>query len=441
MPVADLMLFALAAGRACGEAVAARLGVELSAHEEREFEDGEHKARSLVSVRGRDAYVVQSLHSGAGESVNDRLVRLLFFIGALKDAGAARVTAVTPYLAYARKDRKTKARDPVTTRYVATLFEAVGADCVVTLDVHNLAAFQNAFRCGAENLEAAPLFVDALVPLVGDDPVAVVSPDAGGIKRAEAFRERFARALGRPVGAAFAEKHRSGGVVSRRCAGRRRRGPDGDHRRRPDQRRQHPRARRPRLPGKGCVARARRGDARRVRAGRRHRSRRRRDRAHRRHRHHRAAVASPRRAARAAGPGRHRGPDRAEAIRRLHEGGSLVALQRAPQRICVSACHPRGVRVGEVRGRPAPAPPTSTARAAPRRRGGAARAWPARRRDSCGRTRAASRRCVPGHLGVGREDRCRELRRAEALALEREKSRARRRRRACAARARTPGSR
>jgi len=214
MPAADLMLFALAAGRACGEAVAAKLGVALSAHEEREFEDGEHKARALVSVRGRDVYVVQSLHSDARQSVNDKLVRLLFFLGALKDAGAARVTAVTPYLAYARKDRKTKARDPVTTRYVATLFEAVGADCVVTLDVHNLAAFQNAFRCRAENLEAAPLFVAALVPLVGADPVAVVSPDAGGIKRAEAFRERLARALGRPVGAAFAEKYRSGGVVS-----------------------------------------------------------------------------------------------------------------------------------------------------------------------------------------------------------------------------------
>jgi len=255
MPAADLMLFALAAGRASGEAVAAKLGVALSAHEEREFEDGEHKARALVSVRGRDVYVVQSLHSDARQSVNDKLVRLLFFLGALKDAGAARVTAVTPYLAYARKDRKTKARDPVTTRYVATLFEAVGADCVVTLDVHNLAAFQNAFRCRAENLEAAPLFVAALVPLVGADcvvtldvhnlaafqnafrcraenleaaplfvaalvplvgadPVAVVSPDAGGIKRAEAFRERLARALGRPVGAAFAEKYRSGGVVS-----------------------------------------------------------------------------------------------------------------------------------------------------------------------------------------------------------------------------------
>ena len=214
MPADDLMLFALGASRGHGEAVAARLGIALSAHEEREFEDGEHKTRPLVSVRGRDVYVVQSLYSDARQSVNDKLVRLLFFLGALKDASAARVTAVAPYLAYARKDRKTKARDPVTTRYVAMLFEAVGTDCLVTLDVHNLAAFQNAFRCRTENLEAAALFVAELVPLVGADDITVVSPDAGGIKRADAFRERFTAAVGRPVGAAFAEKYRSAGVVS-----------------------------------------------------------------------------------------------------------------------------------------------------------------------------------------------------------------------------------
>jgi ribose-phosphate pyrophosphokinase len=141
-------------------------------------------------------------------------VRLLFLVGTLRDAGAARVTAVLPYLGYARKDRRTKPRDPVTTRYVAELFEAVGTDCVTTIDVHNLAAFQNAFRCRSEHLEAASLFVAYLAPLVGDAPVTVVSPDAGGIKRAEAFRQRLEARLARPVGSAFAEKHRSSGEVS-----------------------------------------------------------------------------------------------------------------------------------------------------------------------------------------------------------------------------------
>jgi len=210
----DLRLFALNASRTFGEAVSARLGVPLAPHEEREFEDGEHKARPLASVRGCDVFVIHSLYGDATQSANDKLVRLLFFLGALKDAAAARVTAVVPYLAYARKDRRTKARDPVTTRYVAELFEAVGTDCVVTLDVHNLAAFQNAFRCRTEHLEANGLFVAHFAPLLPDGDVAVVSPDAGGIKRAEQFRTRLAAVLGRPVGAAFSEKYRSAGVVS-----------------------------------------------------------------------------------------------------------------------------------------------------------------------------------------------------------------------------------
>ena len=181
----------------------------------RDFEDGEHKARSLVNVRGRDVFVIQSLYADARASVDDKLVRLLFFLGSLKDASAARVTAVVPYLAYARKDQKSQTRDPVTTRYVAGMFEAVGTDCVVTIDVHNRAAFQNAFRCRAENLEANGLFVAHFAAhLAAGNEVAVVSPDAGGIKRAEAFRQRLAIALGRPVGLAFAEKHRTGGVVS-----------------------------------------------------------------------------------------------------------------------------------------------------------------------------------------------------------------------------------
>ena len=151
-----MILFALGSSSEFGATVSRALGVPPAPHEERLFEDGEHKCRPLASVRGRDVFVVQSLYGETGESGNDKLCRLLFFIGALKDAAAARVTALVPYLCYSRKDRKSKPRDPVTTRYVATLFEAVGTDRVVTLDVHNLAAYQNAFRCRCENLEAAP---------------------------------------------------------------------------------------------------------------------------------------------------------------------------------------------------------------------------------------------------------------------------------------------
>ena len=210
----SLRLFALHSSRAFGERVAQHLGMPLGRHEERNFEDGEHKSRPLDEVRGRDVFVIHSLYGDAGESASDKLCRLLFFIGALKDAGAARVTAVVPYLAYARKDRQTRERDPVTTRYVACMFESVGADAVVTLDVHNLAAYQNAFRCRTMHLEAHGLFIKFLAPQLAGAAVTVVSPDAGGIKRAEAFRQGLAEALGRPVGMACAEKYRSAGTVS-----------------------------------------------------------------------------------------------------------------------------------------------------------------------------------------------------------------------------------
>jgi ribose-phosphate pyrophosphokinase len=210
---ARFRLFALKATEALGKAVAQSLGQPIASHEERDFEDGEHKTRPLDAVRNMDVYVVQSLHGGPTESANDKLCRLLFFIGALKDAGAARVTAVVPYLCYARKDRRTKPNDPVTTRYMAGLFEAVGTDAVVTLDVHNPAAFENAFRCRTVTLTAAPLFVDYAQALSGE-PLCVVSPDPGGVKRAELFREALEASIGRPVGKGFADKHRSAGVVT-----------------------------------------------------------------------------------------------------------------------------------------------------------------------------------------------------------------------------------
>lgn len=213
MAADEPLLFAPRAGRGLAEAVARHLGLGLSPLEERDFEDGEHKSRPLVSVRGRDVYVIQPLHGDAAGSVNDRLLRLLFLLQNLKDQGAARVTAVLPYLAYARKDRRTQPRDPVTSRYLAQLFEAAGTDRVLALDAHNPAAYQNAFRIPAEHLEARVLLAPHLAPLLAAEEVTVVSPDAGGVKRAESFRQTLARLLGRPVEAAFVEKHRALGEV------------------------------------------------------------------------------------------------------------------------------------------------------------------------------------------------------------------------------------
>jgi ribose-phosphate pyrophosphokinase len=208
-----MRIFALQGSGDLGEAAAAAASSELDPHEERDFEDGEHKSRPLVSVRREDVFVIASLAGSAGATVNDRLVKLLFFLAACRENGAARLTAIVPYLAYARKDRQTKRRDPVTTRYVAGLFEAIGTDCVVTLDVHNVSAFQNAFRCQTVHLEARRLFAARIPALARGLPVTIFSPDGGGVKRAQLLRESC-EAAGAAAGFGFMEKRRSRGVVS-----------------------------------------------------------------------------------------------------------------------------------------------------------------------------------------------------------------------------------
>lgn len=211
----DIMLFALNASKEWGNHLVSHIkNIRLARHEERDFEDGEHKARSLESVRGQRVFLLQSLFSDHKQSVNDKLCRLLFFISALKDASVREVIVLIPYLAYARKDRKTKSRDPVTMKYVARLLETAGADNVVTMDVHNLAAFQNAFRIPTEHLEARLLFAPYFANLIQDEEVTVVSPDVGGAKRAEQFRETLSELLHREVGKAFLDKKRSAGEVS-----------------------------------------------------------------------------------------------------------------------------------------------------------------------------------------------------------------------------------
>jgi ribose-phosphate pyrophosphokinase len=209
-----LTFFAQRGSRDLAERVAARMDIVLAPHEERNFEDGEHKTRPLRDVRGHDVFVLHSLHGDASESGNDKLCRLLFFCGALKDAGADRVTAVTPYLCYARKDRRTKSNDPIITRYVAALFEAVGIDQVIAAEVHNVAAFENAFRCPTWHIEIAPLLAAHFAPLLRGEAVVAVSPDAGGAKRAEQFRQALERLTRKDVGSAYMEKYRSSGVVS-----------------------------------------------------------------------------------------------------------------------------------------------------------------------------------------------------------------------------------
>jgi len=207
-------VFALQPGHAFADRVASALGVDRDPVEERDFEDGEVKIRALATVRAAECVVVQSLDGGPRGDVHDRLMRVLFLIGALKDAGARRVVGVFPYLAYARKDRRTKPQDPLSLRYLAQMLEAVGLDAVMALEVHDLPAFENAFRIPSIPLDTRRLFLERARALVGDRPLVVVSPDPGGIKRAQLFAEMLAAQGVASRGLAVIEKRRSGGVVS-----------------------------------------------------------------------------------------------------------------------------------------------------------------------------------------------------------------------------------
>ncbi len=207
------LLFALNSSRDFGENIAETIGLTLSEHEERDFSGGEHKIRSLVNVNNKNVFVIYSLYGEPKLTVNDKLCRLLFFVGSLKDAGTAKVTVIAPYLCYSRKDLKTKSRDPITTQYVARIFETMGTDRFVTLDVHNLQAFQNSFRIPTMHLEAKKYFVSHFSPLVKKNEMVVLSPDKGGIKRAAAFAQALEKETKTIIPVGIMQKTRSEGIV------------------------------------------------------------------------------------------------------------------------------------------------------------------------------------------------------------------------------------
>lgn len=207
------LFFALKGSAQLGARIADRFGFSLGEHEEREFPDGEHKIRPLTSVDGRRVVVIHSLYSDSRQSVNDKLCRLLFFIGALRDAGAESISAVVPYMAYARKDRRSKPHDPVTTRYVANFFAAVRVDRVITLGVHNPAAQENAFQCVYLDLDAAPLFAEHFAQSLGQSPVTVLAPDTGAVKNGQRLQQELQR-RGLDVELAFMTKLRSQDIVT-----------------------------------------------------------------------------------------------------------------------------------------------------------------------------------------------------------------------------------
>jgi ribose-phosphate pyrophosphokinase len=206
--------FALDESRELAVAVGQHAGLPLAGLEDQRFEGDEFKLRPLESVRGRAAFVLQSLAGRPGTPVAQSFMRLLFLLNGLRDAGAVERVVLIPYLAFARLDQRTQVRDPVYTRYTAQLLEASGADRLIALDIHNSAALDNSFRIPVDHLTAHPMMVDHFAAHLTHANLVVASPDIGGIKRAQIFRELLEKRVGRDVELAFIEKRRRRGVIS-----------------------------------------------------------------------------------------------------------------------------------------------------------------------------------------------------------------------------------
>ena len=197
-----LKVFGMDGTRAYAEEVVRHLQISLTPKDERLFEDGECYVKASNglegNVRGHDVFVIQSLYSDARESVSDKFMKLAVFIGSLRQASAYRITAIIPHLAWARQDRKTESRAPVTTKIVAVLLESVGIDHAVFMDVHNLSAEQNAFslRVPPILLESKNLHADWFaeqMPAV--KKLTVLTPDTGGLQRCTRFRNALVKRL------------------------------------------------------------------------------------------------------------------------------------------------------------------------------------------------------------------------------------------------------
>ena len=184
----DIKIFSGTSNRPLAEAICTELGnAEVGA-----FSDGENFVSIYETVRGSDVFVVQSTCS----PVNDNLMELLIMIDALKRASAGRITAVMPYFGYARQDRKTKPRDPISAKLVANLITRAGADRVLTMDLH-ANQIQGFFDIPVDNLLGSPLFVNEFFRKYAaiQDETMVVSPDVGSVARARAFAQKLAMPL------------------------------------------------------------------------------------------------------------------------------------------------------------------------------------------------------------------------------------------------------
>ncbi len=173
------------------EAISTYLGIPLTKLSIRKFADDEVFVEILENVRGEDVFVIQPTSKPA----NDYLMELLIMIDALRRGSARRITAVIPYYGYARQDRKTVSRSPITAKLVANLLTGAGADRVLTMDLH-AGQIQGFFDIPLDNLFAAgPVFLPAVKKRRSARPLTIVSPDVGGVVRARAIANKLEAGL------------------------------------------------------------------------------------------------------------------------------------------------------------------------------------------------------------------------------------------------------
>jgi ribose-phosphate pyrophosphokinase len=181
-----MKIVACNSNRPLAEAVAASLKLPLTRASVRRFADMEVFVEIQENVRGEDVFVIQSTSFPA----NDNLLELLIMLDALRRSSARRKTAVIPYFGYARQDRKSSPRTPISAKLVANLITEAGADRVLTLDLH-AAQIQGFFDIPVDNLFAAPLFAEDIRARYAGRDIMIVSPDVGGVLRARALATRL----------------------------------------------------------------------------------------------------------------------------------------------------------------------------------------------------------------------------------------------------------
>jgi ribose-phosphate pyrophosphokinase len=194
-------MFGMKGTEGFARSVAEYLEIPISAHTEDYWDDGEFYVKSDVNVRSCDCYVISSLYSDDKDSVSAKTMKLMYFVGSLFDASACRITVVCPYLGFARQDRKHESRAPVYTKYFARMLSSMHCNRLLTMDVHNIAAMNNAFQdMQTDNLEAKNLLADTIAKEIRasglkSDDICFLAPDSGAMKRAEKARDAVAHRL------------------------------------------------------------------------------------------------------------------------------------------------------------------------------------------------------------------------------------------------------